>query len=71
MLADEPTCNLDARSGRVVSDLVRDMTRETGVAFVMVTHDDRLADAADRVIHVELGRVHEHPQPIGPPATGP
>ncbi|MCX6361656.1 MAG: ABC transporter ATP-binding protein [Armatimonadetes bacterium] len=60
VLADEPTGNLDARSGREVFDLMREMTRETGVAFVMVTHDDRLAQAADRVIHVELGRAHEH-----------
>ncbi len=60
VLADEPTGNLDARSGQEVFDLMREMTRETGVAFVMVTHDDRLAQAADRVIHVELGRAHEH-----------
>jgi ABC-type lipoprotein export system ATPase subunit len=65
VLADEPTGNLDARSGQEVFDLMREMTRETGVAFVMVTHDDRLAQAADRVIHVELGRAHEHTGTVG------
>ncbi|MBM3494870.1 MAG: ABC transporter ATP-binding protein [Armatimonadetes bacterium] len=60
VLADEPTGNLDVRAGQGVFDMMREMTRETGVAFVMVTHDPQLADAADRIIHVELGRVHEH-----------
>ncbi|HWP42940.1 MAG TPA: ABC transporter ATP-binding protein [Blastocatellia bacterium] len=59
VLADEPTGNLDSRSGREVFALLREMNRETGVAFVMVTHDDRLAQAADRILLIEDGLMHE------------
>lgn len=58
VLADEPTGNLDSHSGRQVFNLMRDMNRETGVAFVMVTHDERLAHEADRVLRVEDGYLH-------------
>ena len=59
VLADEPTGNLDRQSGRQVFDLMREMNRETGVAFVMVTHEERLAQEADRVLRVEDGYLHE------------
>jgi ABC-type lipoprotein export system ATPase subunit len=59
ILADEPTGNLDSRSGQEVFALMREMNRETGVAFVMVTHDDRLAQAADRILLIEDGRMRE------------
>lgn len=59
VLADEPTGNLDSRSGAEVFRLMRDMNRETGAAFVMVTHDDRLAQAADRILVIEDGLIHE------------
>ena len=59
VLADEPTGNLDSRSGAEVFRLLREMNRETGVAVIMVTHDDRLARAADRVLRIEDGLIHE------------
>src|SRR5215467_14103339 len=59
VLADEPTGNLDSRSGEEVFQLMRDMNRESGVAFVMITHDDRLAQAADRIFLIEDGLIHE------------
>jgi lipoprotein-releasing system ATP-binding protein len=59
VLADEPTGNLDSRSGQAVFALMREMNREIGVAFVMVTHDDRLAQAADRIVLIEDGRIRE------------
>lgn len=59
ILADEPTGNLDSRSGQEVFSLMREMARETGVAFMMVTHDDRLAAAADRVLEISDGLIHE------------
>ena len=59
VLADEPTGNLDSRSGQEVFTLMREMNREIGVAFVMVTHDDRLAQAADRILLIEDGRMRE------------
>jgi len=62
VLADEPTGNLDSRSGQDVFALMREMNREIGVAFVMVTHDDRLAQAADRILLIEDGRIRELPK---------
>ena len=62
VLADEPTGNLDRRSGQDVFALMREMNREIGVAFVMVTHDDRLAQAADRILLIEDGRIRELPK---------
>src|SRR5262245_18612652 len=59
VLADEPTGNLDSRSGEEVFQLMREMNRESGVAFVMITHDDRLAQAADRIFLIEDGLIHE------------
>jgi lipoprotein-releasing system ATP-binding protein len=59
VLADEPTGNLDSRSGQEVFALMREMNREVGVAFIMVTHDDRLAQAADRILLIEDGRMRE------------
>ena len=59
VLADEPTGNLDSRSGDEVFKIMREMNRENGVAFIMVTHDDRLAQEADRILLIEDGCVHE------------
>jgi ABC-type lipoprotein export system ATPase subunit len=58
VLADEPTGNLDSRSGDEVFNIMREMNRENGVAFIMVTHDDRLAQEADRIVMIEDGWVH-------------
>jgi lipoprotein-releasing system ATP-binding protein len=59
ILADEPTGNLDRHSGQEVFALMREMNRDIGVAFVMVTHDDRLAQTAERILLIEDGRVRE------------
>lgn len=59
ILADEPTGNLDSRSGEEVFVMMREMSRESGVAFVMITHDDRLAQAADRILLIEDGNIFE------------
>jgi ABC-type lipoprotein export system ATPase subunit len=59
ILADEPTGNLDSRSGQEVFEMMREMNRESGVAFVMITHDDRLAQSAGRILLIEDGMVHE------------
>lgn len=61
VLADEPTGNLDSRSGAEVFALMREMSREVGIAFVMVTHDERLAHAADRVLMIEDGLMKAAP----------
>ena len=59
VLADEPTGDLDRRSGNQLLETMREMNRESGVAFVMVTHDDRLAQAADRILLIEDGLIQE------------
>lgn len=59
ILADEPTGNLDRNSGEEVFALMREMNRESGVAFVMITHDDRLAQQADRILLIEDGGILE------------
>ncbi|MBK6588574.1 MAG: ATP-binding cassette domain-containing protein [Acidobacteria bacterium] len=59
ILADEPTGNLDRNSGEEVFSLMREMNRERGVAFVMITHDDRLAQQADRILLIEYGQTIE------------
>lgn len=57
ILADEPTGNLDSVSSREVFAMMREMTAEHGVTFMMVTHDDRLAEQADRIFRIEDGLV--------------
>jgi ABC-type lipoprotein export system ATPase subunit len=59
ILADEPTGNLDSTSGAEVFRLLREMSRDTGVAVVMVTHDERLAAAADRIVSIQDGQINE------------
>lgn len=57
ILADEPTANLDSRTGRTVIDQLLDAARSNGTAVVLVTHDPRLDGVADRVLHLEDGRL--------------
>ena len=57
VLADEPTGNLDTRSGREVLRILRELNEEEGHTIVMVTHDPAAAAAADRVIFLQDGKV--------------
>ncbi|WP_284877488.1 ATP-binding cassette domain-containing protein [Brevundimonas sp. MEB006b] len=57
LFADEPTGNLDGTNGALVADLLFDLVRDSGAALVMVTHDDRLAARADRIVTMRDGRV--------------
>jgi len=59
VLADEPTGDLDRRSGNQFLETMRELNRESGVAFVMVTHDDRIAQAADRILLIEDGLIQQ------------
>lgn len=59
ILADEPTAALDSQSGRDVVDLLQKLAREQHCAILMVTHDDRILDVADRILTLEDGRIEE------------
>ena len=63
VLADEPTGNLDSKNGQEVFSLLREVNSETGAATVLVTHDDRLASQADRVLRIEDGVIQSVNQP--------
>lgn len=55
LLADEPTGDLDRKSGDEILDLLQTLNRELGKTIVMVTHDPRAAERATRVVHLEKG----------------
>ena len=58
VLADEPTGNLDAETGRSVLALLCDMSRDAGKTLIIVTHSEEVAARAGRVLRIEDGRVH-------------
>jgi len=57
ILADEPTGNLDTKSGEVIINLLERINREKGTTLVMVTHDMELANRANRIVKLEDGRI--------------
>jgi len=57
LLADEPTASLDKQSGREVVDRMKFLAREHGTTILLVTHDNRILDIADRIVHLEDGRL--------------
>ena len=57
MFADEPTSALDGENGQIVIRLLRKAATERGAAVIVVTHDHRLETFADRVIHIDDGRI--------------
>ena len=59
LFADEPTGNLDGKTGREVLSLMRTVGKELGITLIMVTHDLSVAEQAERVIRLEDGQVVE------------
>ena len=57
ILADEPTAALDKATGRQIVDLLQDLAKRQGSAILMVTHDNRILDIADRIVEMEDGRI--------------
>lgn len=55
VLADEPTAALDSKSGRDVVNLMQSLAKEQGCTILLVTHDNRILDVADRIVHMEDG----------------
>ena len=57
LLADEPTGNLDVKTGASILDTIVEHRRDAGLTLVMVTHDERIAERSDRVIRLVDGRI--------------
>jgi putative ABC transport system ATP-binding protein len=60
VLADEPTAALDSKSGRDVVTLMQTLAREQGCTILLVTHDNRILDIADRIVDMEDGRLRNN-----------
>ena len=59
VLADEPTGNLDETTGEKIMAMMKNLNRQTGTSFFVVTHDQKIAQLADRVIHIHEGSIVE------------
>ena len=57
VLADEPTANLDLRTGTEIIELLKEMNRDSGVTIISATHDHKMLSVSDRVVWVSDGRV--------------
>ena len=68
LLADEPTGNLDSSSGKEVMEILRSLNRE-GRTIILITHDEKIAGSADRVMRLCDGKV-EYDRRIRPPVKG-
>lgn len=58
LLCDEPTGNLDTKSGKVVMDIIKNLNVERGVTVVLVTHDPSLKIYADRIVNIRDGVIY-------------
>ncbi|RMH11952.1 MAG: ABC transporter ATP-binding protein [Planctomycetota bacterium] len=64
LLADEPTGNLDRKTGHAILDSIEQLQKSQGLTMIMVTHDPVIAERADRVVRLLDGRVVDHlPEP--------
>lgn len=57
ILADEPTANLDSKTGIALLDVMRELNRERGMTFLFSTHDEKIMERATRLIHMRDGKV--------------
>ena len=70
ILADEPTANLDSKYGRDVMKLLHDTSRSGGRSVVVVSHDQRIREVADRVVWLEDGRIKDIGSLVRDPVCG-
>src|SRR6185437_10138131 len=59
VLADEPTGNLDQKTGKEIIELLKKLNRESGVTIITATHDDKMLDVSDRIVWVSDGRIEK------------
>jgi putative ABC transport system ATP-binding protein len=62
VLADEPTAALDKQSGRDVVEIMQTLAKEQGTSILLVTHDNRILDIADRILEMEDGHLARNSQ---------
>lgn len=65
VLADEPTAALDSKSGRDVVNMMQTLAKEQGCTILLVTHDNRILDIADRIVHMEDGKLANNLSKVG------
>ncbi|MBW4498616.1 MAG: DevA family ABC transporter ATP-binding protein [Scytonema hyalinum WJT4-NPBG1] len=65
VLADEPTAALDSKSGRDVVNLMHNLAKEQDCTILLVTHDNRILDIADRIVYMEDGKLAKAPVAVG------
>lgn len=66
LFADEPTGNLDGKTGTAIIDLMFDLHRRRGTTLVLITHDPDLAERCDRVLHMHDGLIDREEQGVVP-----
>lgn len=71
VLADEPTAALDSKSGRDVVEILQRLAKEQNCTILLVTHDNRILDIADRIIHMEDGQLQNTVLPSMSPISSP
>ena len=64
LLADEPTSALDSVTGREIVYLLRKLAKEQNCSVLMVTHDPRISDMADRILNMEDGKIFNAPSEL-------
>jgi putative ABC transport system ATP-binding protein len=70
ILADEPTGNLDSKTGEAILSLLRELWVDTGLTVVLITHDNSIAERAPRVIRFADGRIQSDESRAGHPGSG-
>ncbi|NHW24123.1 MAG: ABC transporter ATP-binding protein, partial [Archaeoglobales archaeon] len=61
LLCDEPTGNLDSKSGRQIMGTIKELNEEKGVTVILVTHDPSMAEFAERIVRLRDGRLQDVP----------
>jgi putative ABC transport system ATP-binding protein len=59
-MADEPTGNLDSKSGKEIMELLQNLNRERGTTVILITHDPKISEQAQRIIQLKDGLLVEN-----------
>jgi putative ABC transport system ATP-binding protein len=59
VLADEPTGNLDSKTGQKIGEILRNLAKKRKTTVIVVTHDNRIENIADRILYLEDGMIKD------------